>query len=73
MMIENGPVPVGTDRAPRNLYVAVERRRHSPKSWTWAIRKGDDTLVEAGQGYAGAEEAWEAAQRELRRRTTTFQ
>ena len=72
-MTENAIVPAATDQAPRNLYVAVERRRPSRKPWTWAIRKGDDTLAEAEQGYAGAEEAWEAAQRELRRRTTTSQ
>lgn len=57
---------------PRDIYIAVERRRPPPRPWHWALRSGERILAQASQGYAGAEEAWEAAQRALREQKETL-
>jgi len=53
----------------RNLHVAVERRRYPPLPWLWKILSGEEAIAVSEGGFAGAEEAWEAAQRELMKRT----
>lgn len=55
------------DEPRRDLHIAVERRHFPPLPWLWTIRRGDESLASSDSGFAGAEEAWEAARRELLR------
>ena len=66
LRVRTAPAPSGGSF--RNLHVAVERRHIPPRPWLWTILNGEKPIAVSQGGFAGAEEAWEAAQRELTRR-----
>jgi hypothetical protein len=71
-MAKKHPFQADTDGPRPALHVAVERRRYPPRPWLWSILSGDETVASSERGFAGAEEAWEAAQRELGKRIAAF-
>lgn len=60
----------GTPGRPRRtLHIAVERGCLPPRPWLWVIRSDEGAVAVSPEGFAGAEEAWEAARPELLKRT----